>query len=148
MHISGLRSPHEKVNGIVYFGRMLDKARLHAKGALPADYTANLGEGFDRTCVQFLKVSYPQIVEQAGKGLSDEAILEWCFAHGCRPAEHEIAIWNDFMRKRGWNDAASERLKQRKAEGGFADRDDIQTFFDYIDLDEGRPVHGQQRAQA
>jgi hypothetical protein len=42
------------------------------------------------------------------------------------------------MRKRGWNDVATERLIQRKAESGFAQREDIQTFFDYIDADEGR----------
>jgi hypothetical protein len=42
---------------------------------------------------------------------------------------------------RGWNDVASERLKQRKAESGFPNRDEIQTFFDYIDADEERPLH-------
>jgi gluconokinase len=30
--ISGLRSPGDQVNGIVYFGRMLDKMRLAAAG--------------------------------------------------------------------------------------------------------------------
>ena len=143
MRISGLRSPHDKVNGLAYFGRMLDKIRLHAAGSLPADYTGNLGEGFDGMCVQFLKVSYPEVVEQTKKEPSDEAVLEWCFSKGSRPTEKEIHIWNEFMRKRGWNDAASERLKQRKAEGGFANRDDIQTFFDFIDADEERPVRPQ-----
>jgi hypothetical protein len=42
------------------------------------------------------------------------------------------------MRKRGWNDSGSEKLKQRLAEGGHQMRTDIQTFFDFIDLDEGR----------
>jgi len=43
----GLRSPFAKINGFVYFGRMLDKIRMHAKGELPEDYQANLGKGFD-----------------------------------------------------------------------------------------------------
>jgi Domain of unknown function (DUF5069) len=43
----GLRSPSEKVGGLFYFGRMLDKMRLHARGKLPADYHENLGKGFD-----------------------------------------------------------------------------------------------------
>ncbi|MEI7776215.1 MAG: DUF5069 domain-containing protein [Verrucomicrobiota bacterium] len=47
-------------------------------------------------------------------------------------------MWNEFLRKRGWNDVASTRLKERLAEGGFQDRTDIHTFFDFIDLDEGR----------
>ncbi len=33
-----LRSPSEKVGGLFYFGRMLDKIRLNAKGELPPDY--------------------------------------------------------------------------------------------------------------
>ena len=47
------------------------------------------------------------------------------------------------MRKRGWNDVASERLQQRKAEGGFSSREEIQTMFDYIDADEERPLRTQ-----
>ena len=39
---------------------------------------------------------------------------------------------------RGWNDEATERLAMRKRESGIPDRADIQTLFDYIDLDEGR----------
>ena len=143
MNIPGLRSPHDKVGGIVYFGRMVDKVRLHAKGTLPADYTANLGEAFDKMCVQFLKVAYPDLVGQVKTGASDEAALEWCFSHGRRPTDDEIFVWSEFIRKRGWNDAGSERLKQRKAESGFESRDEIQTFFDYIDADEGRPFRHQ-----
>jgi hypothetical protein len=41
MKVPGLRSLYEKVGGIVYFGRMLDKIRLHASGRLPEGY--NLG---------------------------------------------------------------------------------------------------------
>jgi len=40
-----LRSPSEKVGGLFYFGRMLDKIRFHAKGELPPDYHQNLGKG-------------------------------------------------------------------------------------------------------
>ncbi len=54
----------------------------------------------------------------------------------------EIEIWNEFMRKRGWNDEATPMLKRRLAEGGFTDREDIQTFFGFIDLDEGRDPRG------
>jgi gluconokinase len=138
MKIQGLRSPHEKTGGIVYFGRMLDKIRLHAAGSLPGDYIPNLGGGFDERCVKFLWVDYPALVERVKQGGDDDEILEWCFGQGRRPSEEEIEVWNDFMSKRGWNDEAGARLRQRKAEGGFEKREDIQTFFDYIDLDEGR----------
>ena len=133
-----LRSPSEKVGGLFYFGRMLDKIRLHAKGQLPSDYHANLGKGFDEKCVRFLRVNYDQLVERVKKGGTDQEILRWCFDVGRRPNEDDIYVWNEFMRKRGWNDEVSEILKRRKAEAGMTDRSDIQTSFQFIDTDEGR----------
>jgi Domain of unknown function (DUF5069) len=136
----GLRSPHVKIGGIFYFGRMLDKIRQHAKGQLPADYQPNLGRGFDARCVEFLQVDYNELVERAKKGGTDEEILAWCFNAGRRPSEEEIYVWNEFMRKRGWNDEVSETLKRRKQEAGIADRPGIETMFAFIDADEGRSL--------
>lgn len=143
MNIPGLRSPHDKVSGLVYLGRMLDKIRLHQQGALPAEFHANLGEGFDKTCAQFLGVPYAEIVGHVKRGASDEETLAWCRERGRQFTDEDAFVWGEFMRKRGWNDVASERLKQRKAESGFSSRDEIQTFFDYIDADEGRPLRAQ-----
>jgi len=138
MNIPNLRSPREQVCGLYYFGRMLDKIRLHAAGKLPADYVPNLGVGFDERCVLFLHVEYAQLVERAKQGGSDEELLAWCFEHGRKPTDEEVMVWNAFMSKRGWNDEASARLQQRLPEYGLAGRSDIQTFFDVIDADEGR----------
>ncbi len=76
------------------------------------------------------------------QGLTDEQVLQRCFATGRKPTDEEIHIWNTFMRKRGWNDEISETLIRRKKEAGMADRSDIQTMFDFIDADEGRPLDG------
>ncbi|MFZ0828898.1 MAG: DUF5069 domain-containing protein [Verrucomicrobiia bacterium] len=134
MKIPGLRSSYEKVGGIVFFGRMLDKIRLHAQGQLPSDY--NCGPGMDGRCVRFLRVAYPQLVERTLQGGTDEEILEWCFQKGRRPNDEEILVWNAFMSKRGWRDEASEALVEEKQDRGFAQRDDIQTFFDFHKADE------------
>ena len=64
-----VRSPGAKVGGLVYFGRMLDKIRAYAKGDLPADYQPNLGKGFDRSCLDFLRISYGELVERTIKRL-------------------------------------------------------------------------------
>jgi gluconokinase len=138
MNVEGLRSPHEKTGGIVYFARMLDKIRVHAAGRLPQEYHANLGGGFDESCCKFLWIDYPALVNRVHAGGSDEEILSWAFQEGRKPNDREILVWNDFMRKRGWNDEATDRLKTRKNESGFSGREDILTFFDYIDADEGR----------
>jgi hypothetical protein len=133
-----LRSPSEKIGGLFYFGRLLDKIRLHARGQLPPDYHANLGKGFDEKCVRFLRVDYDQLVGRVKQGGTDEEILEWCFTIGRQPSEDDIYVWNEFMRKRGWNDEVSEIVNRRKAEAGMIDRSDIQTSFQFIDADEGR----------
>jgi hypothetical protein len=137
-----LRSPSEKVGGLFYFGRMLDKIRLHAKSELPPDYHANLGRGFDEKCANFLRINYDQLVERVKRGGADEEILHWCFETGCWPNENDIYVWNEFIRKRGWNDEVSEILERRKKEAGMSDRLDIQTSFQFIDADEGRLPKG------
>ena len=138
MDVEKLRSPYIQCGGIYYFPRMLDKIRLHVTGDLPIDYQANLGGGFDSRCLSFLWIEYPALVERVKEGGTDDEILDWAFNQGRTPSAEEIEIWNEFMRKRGWKDEMSERLAQRKRESEIPDRDDIQTFFDYIDFDEGR----------
>jgi len=140
MHVPGLRSPHEKVGGIVYFGRMLDKIRLQAAGRLPPGY--NLGTEdwwfYDARCLRFLGVDYGALRERALLGDSDEEVLHWCFREGHKPSEEEIEIWNTFMAKRGWCDEASDGLEEAKRESGLAERKEIVTWFDLFDADESK----------
>src|SRR4029453_8642536 len=137
----GLRSPSEKVGGLVYFGRMLDQIRAHAKGKLPPEYQAGLGKGLDEHCVDFLGVSYNLVVRYVKEGLSDGAVLQSCFGMGHRPSEAEIYMWNEFMLKRGWHDDASQTLKQMKREEGLKARSEIKTIFQLINVPEGRAPH-------
>jgi len=137
-----VRSPAEKVGGVVYFGRMLDKIRVHARGKLPADYQPNLGKGFDAKCCAFLHLDYDEVVKRVNAAASDDEMLDWAFTHGRRPTEKEITMWNEFMRKFGWRDEAAEILERRKREAGMQNRSEIETMFQFIDADEGRPVAG------
>lgn len=137
-----LRSPYATVSGLVYFGRMLDKIRAHDKGELPEDYQANLGRGFDASCIRFLRVDYAPMLERVKQGGTDEEILQWAYSTGRQPSDEEIYVWNEFMRKRGWNDEISETLKRRKKEAGMAGRSEIETMFSFIDADEGRSLVG------
>jgi gluconokinase len=89
--------------------------------------------------VRFLRVGYDELAVRIKQGGTDENILDWCFTVGCKPTADDIYVWNEFMRKRGWNDEVSEMVVRRKAEAGMTDRSDIQTSFQFIDADEGRP---------
>jgi hypothetical protein len=132
------RSPKEKVGGIVYFGRMIDKIRLLAEGTLHPELHANIGKGFDERITTFLGLDHGVVAARVREGGDDSSVLEWCFEKGKRPTEEQIEIWNAFMEKRGWRDELAETLERRKKESGFTGRDDIQTMFEYIDADEGR----------
>jgi hypothetical protein len=140
--ISGLRGPSELVNGLVYFGRMLDKMRLAAAGKLPEGWQAMRGTPnpvtFDARCCRFLGISYAALETETLKGdKSDAELLEWAFQHGRRTSEEDMEIWNAFMSKRGWRDSGTQRLNERLAEIGLPPGT-VQTMFEFLDLDEGR----------
>jgi gluconokinase len=139
--IQGLRSPHEKVGRLVYFGRMIDKIRLHAAGRLPFEFIANLGESsprmLDARCCRFLGIAYNDLVARAIQGGTDEEILSWAHSRGLPRSDEDCSIWNAYMAKLGWRDEVRDRLSVRISEYGLENRG-IETFFDLIDVDEGR----------
>ena len=137
------RSAFDRVGGVVYFARMLDKIRLLAAGRLREDFHANLGVAFDGRCCRFLGVAYEDLRARvlAGGPASDDEIFAWCGERGTRPGEEQILVWNKFMLKRGWrdeDDGSTAELAAYKAASGLAHRADLVTFFDYYEVDEGR----------
>jgi hypothetical protein len=138
---TGLRSPYDKIFGLVYFGRMLDKIRSLARGELAPDYVENFEKDFDEKCATFLGVNYELLVNYVNQGLTDQAILQSCFGMGHRRSEGEIHMWNEFMRKRGWNDELSGTLENQKKKHAMLSRSEIQTAFQFIEADEGRLVN-------
>jgi gluconokinase len=139
--VPGLRSLYAKVGRLVFFGRMLDKIRLHAIGKLPPEYQTNLGDAQpklnDGRCCRFLGIEYQALVARTLEGGRDEEILAWAHAHGTPRTDEECDIWNRFMTKGGWRDDRSARLQQLVAEYGLVGRP-IETVFDLFDYDEGR----------
>ncbi|GAA5481742.1 DUF5069 domain-containing protein [Haloferula sargassicola] len=131
-------SPLLETAGMLYFPRLCDKVRLHQAGELHRDYLANLGSGMDLWTCQFLGVGYDDLAAVVRDGASNEAALAWAREHGSTRPEHEVAWWRAYMTTRGFRDDLSERLSIRKREAGFAEREDILTFMDFIEADEGR----------
>ncbi|HRE84243.1 MAG TPA: DUF5069 domain-containing protein [Opitutaceae bacterium] len=140
-HVPGLRSCYAKVGRLVYFGRMLDKIRLHAAGTLPADYQGNLGDSkflvFDGRCCRFLGIAYADLRTRTLQGGSDEEILAWAHANGTPRSDEECHMWNRFLVKLGWRDERSEVLPQRIRDSGLVG-EPIETVVDHIEFDEGR----------
>src|SRR4051812_8303122 len=99
MKVPGLRHSAEQVGGIVFFGRMLDKMRLRAAGKLPPDYKTT---GTDMRVCRFLRVDYAELLKVVLAGATDEEALAWCFAHGRKPDDDDILMFNAFLMKRAW----------------------------------------------
>jgi len=133
-------SDYVETKGLIYFARMLDKIRLHAAGRLAPDYFVGVEDPtfFDARCTRFVGINYDDLVERTLQGGSNEEILEWCFARGRKPSDEEISIWNAFLSKRGWRDEASADLAAAKKRSGLDDRNDVQTWMDLHDAEEGR----------
>ncbi len=140
-HVPGLRSCYAKVGPLVYFGRMLDKIRLHAAGRLPANYVDDLGDAqvyvLDSRCCRFLGVRYAELRERTLASGTDEEILAWARARGTARTDEDCHIWNRFILKLGWRDERSAVLAKRVAASGLAGRP-IETIVDQVEYDEGR----------
>jgi gluconokinase len=140
-NIPGLRSCYDKVGRLIYFGRMLDKIRLHAAGRLPEEYVENLGEPhqftLDGRCCRFLGVSYSDIKNQTLTGETDDALLAWAEGNGTSRTDEECHVWNRFIAKLGWRDERSHVLPQRIKDAGQIGKP-IETLIDQIEFDEGR----------
>jgi Domain of unknown function (DUF5069) len=137
--IPGHRSPWEKIEGIVHFGRMLDKIRLSNRGKLPSAWVDAKGSvpGFDGTCCRLLQIDYEALEEETLKGGADAEI---------RNGHSGTDIGLPRKRSRSGTptlpsaDAETNSLcgsisGLRKPACG-----SVLTMFDFIDLDEGRPV--------
>jgi gluconokinase len=134
------KSPKEMTKGMMYFPRMLDKIRMHARGELPEEYHKNLGapRAADGVCCNFLRVHYRDLCQRVKQGGTDGEILEWCLEKGRRLNEGDLFVCNGFASKLGWRDAATPMLEEAKLKHGIADGTDILTIPDLIDFDEGR----------
>jgi len=132
------RTPYEKVGGLYYLGRCIDKIRLKKANQLRPDFFELMGKGFDARIMGYLELDYSKFTEYVLTGATDEQCWEYCIKHGRKMNDLTTLIWNDFSSKRGWKDSASELLAKFKAESGLSERGDLQTLFEYWEVDEGR----------
>jgi hypothetical protein len=132
------RSPREMMSGWIHLPRFVDKIRLHLAGKLHADYQENFTKGFDGAWLKAAGLAPEKFLEVVKNSATDGEVADWV-AKNVRKPEADKAAFRDFVFNRGRDDEAGKaRLKMRKEEAGFAQREDIQTFVDFIDADEKR----------
>lgn len=133
------RSPRETMAGWVYLPRFIDKIRLQLAGKLHPDYQQNFAhKGFDARWLKAAGLTPDEFIAVVRASTTDGEVCDWVRNHVRRPEEQ--AAFNAFVLQHGTEEdpAVRDRLRLRKEQSGFAHRDDIRTFVDYIDADEKR----------
>ena len=131
------RSPYERLGGFVHLPRLIDKARLHRKGLLDGYNYKTVG--FDKHLLAFLKLDPDEFEEAANRLDDDAAILQWIEERSARHSAEAIEEWNQAMIARHPDSAVKRaRFLHALKESGGDGRDDIRTYFDLIEFDEGR----------
>ena len=134
------KSAYEEIDGMVYIPRMLEKIRMYARNELPEDYISFLGNGFDKIVSTFLQIEYVELKAFVLEGKSDDEAMAWIRENGREMDDDLKRVYNEFMTKKGWRDLSpyENTFIEYKERYGFGDRDDIETFFDFFEVDEGR----------
>ena len=140
------RSPYERLGGIVFLPRAIDKMRAHLAGT-KGEYNSHFGTSerllrvlFGLTAEAFERIVREHPADESVLGalrqrvpLSAQDIEDW----------NEIAIFGGPLTEADWT-----QHWQRLEASGHGHRREIVTQFDRLDLDEGREVPvGGRRAQ-
>jgi len=128
------RSPRVRLGGFVHLPRFLDKARAAAAGTL-GEYIFPCP--MDKRMLAFLGLEADAFLDQVKAGRSDTEILAWVLAQA-KPtrAAWEIEAWSRWMEESGPGDAGRHEGMAKTIRELAADRDDIRTNFDRLDLDD------------
>ena len=133
------RSPYERLGGYVHLPRLIDKAKLHRQGLLNGYNYKTVG--FDKHLLAFLKLNADEFEEAVARLDQDPAILEWIQANAAQHAPEAIEESNTAMISRHPDTAVKKaRFLHFRKEAGGDGREDIRTYFDLIEFDEGRKL--------
>lgn len=129
------RSPRVRLGGYVILPRVLDKGRAELAG-IAGEYKYN--GGTDQHWFRFTGITHEELKAKLAEGLGDGDILRWVQEKS--PAQRqpwEITQWSAYFNERG-PDSDEETLQLFTEKVGSVDktREDIKTWFDFLDLDD------------
>ena len=126
------------MSGWIYLPRFVDKIRLKLAGKLHPDYQENFTGGFDGMWLEAAGVEADTFIDAVKNTITDGQVADWVRINIKKSPEDMQAFRDRILSHGSQNDELKARLQWRKEEAGFATRDDIQTFVDFIDADEKR----------
>jgi hypothetical protein len=129
------RSPRIRLGGYVLLPRLIDKCR-----AVLADTNGEYHYDcpLDQRFLNFTGINADDLKKVIEENQGDGAVLAWVEKNA--PLQHDdwqIAQWSAFRESMAPSDNESrEFFNEQVAGAGGAEREDISTWFDYIDLDD------------
>jgi hypothetical protein len=128
------RSPRVRLGGYVILPRVLDKGRAVINGT-NGDY--NYACPVDQRFLQFAGVNAEALKKQLAKGKGDGEILEWIRQNQkFKRTDAEILAWSASQEVRAPGDVDSREFFHETHSKIAPKRDDIQSWFDLLDLDD------------
>jgi hypothetical protein len=130
------RSPRVRLGGYVLLPRILDKGRASLAGKLGEYHYA--GKGMDRHFFNFVGLDHEALTKEIAKGGGDGDLLAWVQASAKHQRQPwEIAAWSEYHLRRTPDSDAETIIDFAEAVGAFTKtREDITTWFDFMDLDD------------
>lgn len=122
--------------GLLHLPRFIAKIRKHLDGKLPKSYQRNFTKGFDGFLCLHLGVEPGEVIEIVRDSTSEEELnrrLRELF-----PGDLKTAVWNRKLVQMGMSPMGREALRDVKRKMNAEHRDDLVSFADMIDFDEGR----------
>ncbi len=135
------RSPYDKLGGIVFLPRSIDKGRADLAGTL-GEYVARTGRS--ERLFEFLGVSPDEFIDALSDRPTDEDVWSWIAERTTPRTPEEIEEFNRWMWAAQPEDEDDRwtwaEFREFLADCGQAHRTDITRHFDRLDLDENREV--------
>jgi hypothetical protein len=129
------RSPRVRLGGYVILARIIDKGRAALAGTA-GEYFYN--NPMDRHWFRFTGIEPEALKAELATGKGDGEILAWIAENASHPREPwEIQQWSAYQNERG-PDGDIETLEffASRIAPLSRDREDMRTWFDYLDLDD------------
>jgi hypothetical protein len=126
------RSGRVRLGGFVHLPRLLDKARASLAGQI-GEYHYNCP--LDQHFFKFTGISHEALLEEVKLGRSDSEMIAWVRARAPR-LPSEVQAWSLWMAAHGPGGSGGHEWFGEVIKANAADRDDVQSFFDLLDLDD------------
>jgi hypothetical protein len=129
------RSPRVRLGGYVILPRVLDKCRAVLEGN-NGDYNYNCP--LDQRFFDFTGVDAEALKAEVARGLGDGALLEWIGGNAkIKRDDWEVSQWSASREAAAPSDNESrDFVNQLVAGAGGAEREDVATWFEVLDLDD------------